>query len=256
MSAAGTQTIRIQVREDGLSIDQIVLSPTTYLTSAPGALRNDATILPSTSGAGGGGGGGGGGGVGGTSTGGAEIVLWAGTATTFAGSWAPAADPLAAGGMLMRNPDAGGAKVTTPLASPGSYFEMTFNAEAGKPYRIWIRGRAQNDSWANDSIWAQFSGTVDASGIPTYRIGTTSGTDINLEDCSGCGLLGWGWQDNGWGIGALGPMLYFETTGPQTIRIQTREDGLSIDQIVISSSLYFNASPGTLKNDSTILAER
>ena len=37
--------MRIQVREDGLSIDQIVLSPTTYVTRSPGALKNDTTIL-------------------------------------------------------------------------------------------------------------------------------------------------------------------------------------------------------------------
>jgi len=36
------------VREDGLSIDQIVLSPSTYLNAAPGALKNDNTILPKT----------------------------------------------------------------------------------------------------------------------------------------------------------------------------------------------------------------
>ena len=77
-----------------------------------------------------------------------------------------------------------------------------------------------------------------------------------MEDCNGCGLSGWGWQDNGWGVGVLGPVLYFETTGPQTIRIQTREDGLSIDQIVISSAQYLNSSPGALKNDTTILAEK
>ena len=253
-ATTGAQTIRIQVREDGLSIDQVVLSPTTYLTSSPGALKNDTTILPATGSPGGAGGGTGG--AGGTTTGGAEVVLWAGRATTYAGGWTPAADTSAAGGMLMRNPDVGAAKVTTPLASPAGYFEMTFNAGAGTPYRIWIRGRAQNNYWGNDSIWAQFSGTVDSSGIPIYRIGTTSGSDINLEDCSGCGLAEWGWQDNGWGVGVLGPTLYFETTGPQTIRIQTREDGLSIDQIVISSSLYLNSSPGALRNDTTILAER
>jgi hypothetical protein len=38
--------LRIQVREDGLSIDQIVLSPQNYLTIAPGAVVNDVTILP------------------------------------------------------------------------------------------------------------------------------------------------------------------------------------------------------------------
>ena len=56
----------------------------------------------------------------------------------------------------------------------------------------------------------------------------------NLEDCSGCGVSGWGWQDNGYGTGVLGPLIYFSDDGPQTIRMQTREDGLSIDQIVLS----------------------
>jgi hypothetical protein len=35
----------VQVREDGLSIDQIVLGADKYLSVAPGALKNDATIL-------------------------------------------------------------------------------------------------------------------------------------------------------------------------------------------------------------------
>ena len=43
---SGQQTIRVQVREDGFGIDQIVLSADKYLTVAPGALKNDATILP------------------------------------------------------------------------------------------------------------------------------------------------------------------------------------------------------------------
>jgi hypothetical protein len=37
----GHQTMRIQTREDGLSIDQIVLSPKNYIDKAPGA----ATIV-------------------------------------------------------------------------------------------------------------------------------------------------------------------------------------------------------------------
>ena len=45
---AGPQTPRIQGREDGISIDQIVLSPDLYLSTSPGALRNDVTILPRT----------------------------------------------------------------------------------------------------------------------------------------------------------------------------------------------------------------
>ena len=77
---------------------------------------------------------------------------------------------------------------------------------------------------------------------------------MNLEDCFGCGISGWGWQDNGWGVGVMGPLIYFQTTGSQTLRVQVREDGLSIDQIVLSSGAYRSTSPGRLKNDSTILS--
>jgi hypothetical protein len=150
-------------------------------------------------------------------------------------------------------PDAAIPKVTTPAANPQHYFEMTFNAEAGRPYRLWIRARAQNDFWGNDSVWVQFSGSVTSTGTPIFRIGTTSATDINLEDCSGCGLSGWGWQDNGWGVGVLGPQIFFQSTGIHTLRVQNREDGMSIDQIVLSPITYLNNSPGALKNDNTVL---
>jgi hypothetical protein len=99
----------------------------------------------------------------------------------------------------------------------------------------------------------QFSGGVNASGVAVYRIGTTASTEYNLESCSGCGLSGWGWEDNGWGTGVLGPPIYFATTGTQTIRVQPREDGLSIDQIVLSPGQFLGTSPGAAKNDQRIL---
>jgi hypothetical protein len=40
--------MRIQQREDGLSIDQIVLSPDTYLSASPGPTKHDRTILAIT----------------------------------------------------------------------------------------------------------------------------------------------------------------------------------------------------------------
>jgi hypothetical protein len=142
--------------------------------------------------------------------------------------------------------------VTTPSANPAHYFEMTFEADAGRPYRLWIRGKALSNSWANDSVFVQFSGSVTAAGAPTWRIGSTSATEYNLEECSGCGMSNWGWQDNGWGVGVMGTPVYF-TAGPQTIRIQVREDGLGIDQIVLSPEAFLNTAPGGPKNDSTIL---
>jgi hypothetical protein len=38
----------IQTREDGVSIDQVVLSSRKYFTTRPGLAKNDATILPFT----------------------------------------------------------------------------------------------------------------------------------------------------------------------------------------------------------------
>jgi hypothetical protein len=153
----------------------------------------------------------------------------------------------------MQNANAGAAKITTALAAPADYIELTFPAAAGKPYRLWIRGKAGSNSWANDSVHVQFNDTVTAAGSPVYRIGTTSGAAVNLEDCSGCGLSGWGWQDNGYGVGVRGPEIRFAGSGTHTLRIQVREDGLGIDQVVLSAVKYLTAAPGALKNDATIL---
>ena len=184
-----------------------------------------------------------------------DIVLWAAEAPVKSGAWSVVADGTAAGSSRIANPDAGAPKRSTALANPTDYFEMTFNADAGTNYRLWLRGKAQDDFWGNDSVFIQFSDGVDGSGTPVYRIGTTGAAEMNLEDCSGCGIQGWGWQDNGWGVGVLGPLIRFASTGSHTIRIQVREDGLSIDQIVLSAQTYLNTSPGTLKNDNTILAK-
>lgn len=224
-SSTGTQRMRIQTREDGLSLDQIVLSASTYASTKPtGILGSSGTeALPSTSAT--------------------DIVLQASKGTR-AGKWTVYADSSAIGGYKIRHPNAGASKLTSAYASPTNYFELSFNAVAGVGYRIWMRGRADSDSSVNDSVFVQFSGSVTSSGSSTWRIGTTSAMAWNLEDCSGCGLSGWKWQDNGWGsTTALGPLVYFSTTGPQKIRVQTREDGLSIDRIVLSPSTYLTKAP-------------
>jgi hypothetical protein len=183
----------------------------------------------------------------------ADLVLQAASAVTVAGAWRRTLDASAAGGARLWHPDAGAAKVTAASASPANYFELPFDAVSGQAYRLWIRAAAQNNAWSNDSVFVQFSGSVTAAGAPAWRIGTTSATEVNLEDCSGCGLSGWGWQDNGYGAGVLGPLVYFAADGPQTVRVQTREDGVSIDQIVLSPATYLSSAPGLLKNDNTIL---
>jgi hypothetical protein len=181
-----------------------------------------------------------------------EIVRYATDAVVTGTAWRVVEDASAAGGRRLHHPDAGAAKIVVALPSPASYLETSFEAQAGVPYRLWIRGKADGNYWANDSVFVQFSGSVTSAGAATYRIGTSSAAEVNLEDCSGCGVAGWGWQDNGYG-GLMGPVIYFGTTGPQRLRVQTREDGFSIDQLVLSSGRYLTQSPGALKNDTTIV---
>jgi hypothetical protein len=152
------------------------------------------------------------------------VVLYAAQAPVKVGNYTTVQDSTAAGSYRLANQDLGAAKGVTAAAFPSSYVELSFYANAGQPYHLWIRGKAQGDSPYNDSVFVQFSGSVTSSGSATYRIGTTSSTEINLEDCLGCGVSGWGWQDNGWGT--LGPNIYFASSGTQIIRIQPREDGL------------------------------
>jgi hypothetical protein len=178
-----------------------------------------------------------------------EIVLYASDAKRLTGNYQLTADATAAGGTALWNPDLAAAKLSTASAAPASYAEFTFYAEAGRPYHLWIRGRAQKNSWANDSAYVQFSGVAAA------RIGTTAGLWYNIEAGINAGVSGWGWEDNGWGVGVLGADVVFETTGSQTLRIQPREDGLYIDQIVLSPQQFLTTAPGANKNDTTVLSK-
>jgi hypothetical protein len=238
--SSATQTIRIQQREDGVSVDQIVLSAVKYLTTRPGALKNDTTIVPATVGP-----------DSAASNGTNEVVLYASDAQRISGNWVRTTDSTAAAGRRLWNPNQGRAKLSVALGQPTDYFELTFTAESDTPYHLWARMQAENNSVHNDSFFAQFSDSVSASGSPVFRIGTTSAAAVSLQDRNGATVHGWGWNDNSYG-GFAGP-VYFANDGSHTLRVQRRDDGVSIDQIVLSSATYLNRSPGSLKNDTTIL---
>jgi len=249
-ATSGEHTIRVLMREDGLSIDQIVLSKGLYLASAPGATKDDGTLLAE---------------AGGTTTSSppvgdnpdpnaTRVVLHTASATVVGTGWQLVADATAASGTAAVLPDAGRAKVTAPLAAPSTYIEIEFHAYANTPYHLWLRGRALNNAATNDSVHVQFTDSVNASYAPQWRIGSTQSFEVNLEDCSGCGNAGWGWEDNGWGTPTtLGSDVRFPSTGLRKIRIQNREDGFYIDQIVLSPLNDRTTAPGANKNDNTIL---
>jgi hypothetical protein len=86
-------------------------------------------------------------------------------------------------------------------------------------------------------------------------VGTTSAIAVNLETCNGCGVSGWGWTGSAYWL-AQTSVVMFGRSGTHTIRIQTREDGPEIDQVVLSPETFMSATPGAAKNDRTILAAK
>ena len=149
-----------------------------------------------------------------------DVVLYASKAPVKSGTWAVVADSTAAGGYAIGNPNLGAAKVNTPLATPKNYFELSFPAYGGTAYHLWIRARSLNNATSNDSVYVQFSDSVNSSNTTIYGIGTTSAAPVVLQACSGAAIQGWGWTDNGWC--GLGPAIYFQSTGTHTIRVQVR----------------------------------
>jgi predicted amidohydrolase len=181
-----------------------------------------------------------------------DVVLYASNFTRH-GNWALQADATAAGGQKAMVPDAGQANTSAPLASPADFVEATFNATAGTPYTIWLRMRATSDSKYNESVWVQYSDAQSGS-TAAYPIGSTSGLLVNLEACANCGVSGWGWQNGAYWL-AQQRTITFATGGVHTIRIQMREDGVQIDQVVLSPSRYLTAAPGPVRNDATIVPQ-
>jgi hypothetical protein len=144
--------------------------------------------------------------------------------------------------------------VNNALAAPADYVEATFSAPSYTPYHVWVRLRAANDSKYNDSVWVQFSDALDLNQNPVDPIGSTRGLLLNLDNCSACGASGWGWQDKAYWLQQAN-IVQFSGSGPHTIRVQTREDGVQIDQVVLSPAAYLSSSPGSLTNDTTILPQ-
>jgi hypothetical protein len=183
-----------------------------------------------------------------------EIVLhFCSDTVTTGGSWSLVGDLTAASGCRAHDLSVGAPKVTTPRADPAGTARLAFIADPTQTYKLWLRLKADGNSWANDSVWVQFSGATDTAGTARYRIGTASALAVNLEECANCGISGWGWEDDGWGaVNTNGVRLRFPQGGVQIVQIQTREDGVSVEQVILSTEEYGAIRPGEAKYDSTM----
>jgi len=183
-----------------------------------------------------------------------DIVIYAAdlAAGALHGSWSLVPDATSPLGITLATPDGGIANPNAPLASPVDYVDVTFTANAATPYRVWVRMKALDDSKYNDAVWVQFS-DARVGGSPVYALGSTSGLLVNLAtDGTGSSLNGWGWQNTAYWL-SQATTVTFATTGTHTMRIQVREDGVRVDQIVLSPAKYLNTPPGPPTNDTTIV---
>ena len=184
-----------------------------------------------------------------------DIVLHASRATRVEGQWRRVDDPSAAGGVRMYEPNAAAPRQLTPLPEPSSYFELRFKADSSLVYSLWMRAKSDGNSWKGDSVFVQFSGTLGFFGEDRWRIGTTDALLYSLEPCVNCRVSGWGWNTDGIAnLTNVGELILFNDDEWQTIRVQSREDGISIDQIVLSSWTYQGGrAPGAPKRDTIVL---
>jgi endonuclease/exonuclease/phosphatase family metal-dependent hydrolase len=181
-----------------------------------------------------------------------DIILRTSDFTNLHGNWAKSSSTAAADGQYIGSADYGWGTANAPLPQPNDYFEASFTAPAGTPFHVWFRVRATGNSKYNDSVWVQYSDAVASNGTAVYRVGTASALDVNLERCSGCGTSGWGWQDGAYWL-SQATTIRFAATGTHTLRVQIREDGAQIDQIVLSPATYLFASPGSMTGDTVIV---
>jgi hypothetical protein len=84
------------------------------------------------------------------------------------------------------------------------------------------------------------------------RVARLSHIPAILQGRDGSSLSGWGWQNTAYWL-SQATTVSFATSGAHTLRIQVREDGVQLDQIVLSPSRFKTSAPGPAGGDSTIV---
>ena len=162
-----------------------------------------------------------------------EVVLYASDFRTVGTHWSLVSDASAVAGRALSN--AGGV-LTAVSATPSSYAEATFFAEAGRTYYVWIRARGDAPgNFSSDAFWVQFDQSTTPAGEATVRIGTTSAAPYNgYAALTGYNWLGGDATNDNENIPPLA--VRFATSGAQTLRLQSRQAPLRIDEVWLSTT--------------------
>jgi hypothetical protein len=145
-------------------------------------------------------------------------------------------DPASPDGKLIGLPNNGDELDPPPENDP----HVTFSAQvqSGRPYRCWIHmkvGTPKGKSQAN-VIWVQFSGAVDKNNTEVFKPGSPS-----YMTAKGPQKEGWSWV--GCEMAGTDSLVYFQSTGEVTIRLQAGAEGVGFDQFILSPTDFLNGPP-------------
>jgi len=115
---------------------------------------------------------------------------------------------------------------------------VTFNVkvQSDTPYRCWLHmkvGTPKGRSQAN-TIWIQLSGAVDKADKKVFEPGSSSYLTAQGSE------EGWTW------VGceaASDSLIYFQTSGETTVRLQAGSEGVGFDQFILSASDFLEEPP-------------
>ena len=115
------------------------------------------------------------------------------------------------------------------LAEPSHFADFEFDAEAGKTYHIWLRGRTAGDIMT-DATWLQFDERIGTDTLgPSYASDKGFG---NWRDRLAAGE--WAWSSS---LPQSPPQtITFDKGGRHRLRVQLRHGSHQIDQIWLSAT--------------------
>lgn len=149
-------------------------------------------------------------------------------------------DPASPGGKSAGTPNTGGNLDPPPEDDPHVTFKI--KVQSGVPYRCWIHmkvGAPKGLSKAN-KFWVQFSGATDKNGREILKPRTHS-----YLTAQGPTQQGWAWVSCDL-EGAQSPaesLVYFQTAGEVTVRMQAGMEGVAFDQFVLSPAKFLDKPP-------------
>ncbi len=151
-------------------------------------------------------------------------------------------DASSPGGVFIGLPNNGDELDAPPENDPHATF--TVSVQNGIPYRCWVHmkvGAPMGKSQAN-IIWAQFSGAVDKDNKAVFEPGSS-----NYLTAQGPAQEGWAWAGcNLEDAAESDSLVYFQTGGEVTIRLQAGAEGVGFDQFILSSAKFLNTPPAKI----------